>query len=737
MHLKVAAQAEGPSYNELNKLFAEFELQKAPTSNRKSGTTLQTLDIRINAGEPITLQLERSAIISSDHKVALATGDRFVQSNLIATTYKGTVTGHDESHVRLTIEEDFIYGYIELGKEKYFVEPAHRFDPSLPEEFLLIYQGSSVKEPKKIVCASTHAANHKQKMDRELKSTGSCLIADVAIAIDWSYVEDHGGVTGAINQSIAVLNMVAGSYENVFADDLRFEISEHFVSDCSTCDPWTASTNANVLLDGFTAWGPSGFGSHDIGHLWTNRNLCDNNGQCGVAGLAWIDAFCSPQRYLILEDFTTTAWQLRVLVAHEMGHSFGSGHDASGSSFIMAPSISNDTEDWSTTSVNVINANLPTFACLEECVIGSCSEILSAVTLDCNQGSPSTYTLSLEIRHGGGGTSSGFDVIVDGQRYNQVWGASPQIVEIPDLVADGATKSVSIEADDNSDIGCRGTAVFEAPSSNCSIRIVENFDSCNLPADWTTTSTNVFTWNGGDPLVQYEWKFDDATRAFSNYDDQSNASSLLTIDGSCMALMDDDIINHELYTGDVVLTTNFYDVSGVDTLTLRFDYNFHPFEDGGKGDNNSFFQAEVHDGTQWHVVVFDDDSTCPWFDVWPSSCAEAVDMDVSSFINDNFALRFTYSDGNNAAWAGMIALDNIEILGTVESVNSVNPTCEDVVVVSNPANLTSYEARNAIITSVPVHIDSETTFSATTTEINVNFDVELGTVFSVNNQGCE
>lgn len=766
MHLQIMSQAEGPTLTELNKHFRTFELQKTPTTNTKSSDVQNTLDLRISAKEVVTLQLQKSVVLSNNHSVSLASGDKLLRRDLIATTYEGTVSGHSGSNLRLTIKDSYVYGYVTLGDKKYFVEPAHRFDKSLSEDFLLVYRASDVIEPKKLTCASSEEKSQKQRFDRQLKSSGSCQIVDVAIALDYSYVEDHGGTIGAINQSISVLNMVAGSYEGAFSDDIRFEISEHFVSDCSACDPWTSSTNANILLDAFTAWGPTGFLSHhDIGHLWTNRNLCGNTGDCSVAGLAWINAICSSQRYLILEDFTTTAWQLRVLVAHEMGHSFGANHDLPTSQDIMAPSIATDTESWSSTSVNVINTNLPNYQCLEECVIGACTEILSAVTFDCGQGNPSTYSLSLDIRHGGGGSSSTFDVIIDGQRFTQSWEESPQTVIITGLVADGTIdNTISIEADDNSDEGCGALSLYDVPASDCAIRVIENFDDCQLPADWSSASTNVFTWNGGDPLVQYEWKFDDDTRQFSNYDDQANSSSLLTIDGSCMALMDDDIINHQLYTGDVTMTSNAYDVSSVDTLRLKFDYNFHPFEDGGKGDNESFFAVEVFDGAEWIRVLHDDDSDCPWFDVWPSSCTESVDLDISSYINSNFAVRFFYSDGNDEKWTGMVALDNVEILGTVESVgsgltgnsctdglrngdetgidcggSSCPPcdACEDEVVVASPTDDNLFEARNLILTSGAVSLDQETVFSAGSTNISVSFEVLSGVTLCVYNDGCE
>ena len=83
------------------------------------------------------------------------------------------------------------------------------------------------------------------------------------------------------------------NYDNEFADEISFFIVEQFVSDCSSCDPWTSSTNAGTLLSSFTNWGPGGFSSiHDVASLWTDRNF---NGS--TIGVAWLNAICTNLRY--------------------------------------------------------------------------------------------------------------------------------------------------------------------------------------------------------------------------------------------------------------------------------------------------------------------------------------------------------------------------------------------------------------------------------------------------------
>ena len=722
----------------LDLVFTGYELNDIKSNNFKTKGVNPSISLRLDDKQEVDITFNEVDILADNYKVTLADpSGRSIHRDELALPYEGKVKGHPESSVRITLANQYAYGYFIFDDEKYYVEPATKYDKSLSPSTMVVYSADQVRKNSPISCAAKIEEEEVKEKGSNLKMAGSCQIAELAIAVDYSYRQLHGGNVEAINQTIAVMNMVAGVYEGSFTDDIRFEIVEHFVSDCPTCDPWSTTTSAQGMLDEFTAWGPTGFSAtHDIGQFWTDRDLCGDN-NCSVAGLAWINALCGTYRYHILEDFTSTAWQLRVLVSHEMGHNFGANHDASGSSTIMAPSVSNNTTTWSSTSVNAINGGISGFTCFEECVVGSCTEIISTATSGCTIGNPSTYTLTMEIRHGGGGTSSSFDVIVDGQSYTQSWLTSPQTVVITGLTADGEeNNAISIAADDGSDTGCTGSATYDAPAADCAISIKADFNDCALPQGWNKATTNIYSWNGGDPLVQYDWKFDDATRQFANYDDQGNSGSLKTIDGSCMAYMDDDIINHTLYTGEVTLTSATYDVTGVDTLKLIFDYNFHPFEDGGKGANSSSFSVDVYDGSIWKQVLTDDNSTCPWSNVWQSSCNEYVNIDISQYIGSDLSVRFRYTDGDDGKWTGMIALDNIEISGTVEA-PADNINCPEVIVVNNEGEVGDmYEARDLIMTSGPVNVSLETMFAADETSIEAGFTVEVGTVFTVMNDGC-
>ena len=102
-------------------------------------------------------------------------------------------------------------------------------------------------------------------------------------------------------------------------------------------------------------------------------------------------------------------------------------------------------------------------------------------------------------------------------------------------------------------------------------------------------------------------------------------------------------------------------------MTLDFDYNFHDFEDG-KGPNNSQFDVEIYDGTSWVNILTDnnDAPTCNWWDAWNAgaNCLTDFNINVDTYNNPDFQVRFIYTDGGTGSWTGMIAIDNVVVSAT-------------------------------------------------------------------------
>ncbi len=285
------------------------------------------------------LSLFPNDLRSPDYEVRTATGD------VLPRGVNKTFEGYEQSlggNVRLTVDVDFIYGYVESGGERYFIEPVWYYDRSAPRNLFVVYDEHEVIPRDDAKCASHEMHERAEKLGKQSQSqekiVGLCYDVELAIASDYlMFLDYNSSIPDVENHNIGVLNNVQGNYDDEFADELNFVIVTQFVSNCNTCDPWTNSTAAGTLLSSFRSWGNGGgFGgvTYDLAQLWTDRDL-----DGGTVGIAYLFAVCTNNRYQVDQDYTTTAWALRVLVAHETGHNFNASHDGAGSGFMMGPSV--------------------------------------------------------------------------------------------------------------------------------------------------------------------------------------------------------------------------------------------------------------------------------------------------------------------------------------------------------------------------------------------------------------
>ncbi len=324
-------------------------------------------------------------------------------------TYGGRTSG---GGMRLTLDENFIFGYWTESGTTWFVQPLRDFSPGANPALFVVYETADVKPVPNARCGWTHTEHMRHRAESgqaQAKMVGQCYETEIAIASDFLMFQFFGSVAAAESFTLGVLNNVQTVFDNEFADEIRFVAVANYISSCSTCDPWTPSTLANNLLVSFRDWGNlGGFGvGFDVASLWTNRDFDGN-----VIGLAWIGALCAGNRYNVLQRFSFNAELLRNLQAHELGHNFNSNHDPDGSSTIMAPAI-NNFPVWSANSVNVINNYINFVAATGACFSGCGSsgptppsaQIQLPVThvcpgsvvpiIDASTGNPTTWSWSL------------------------------------------------------------------------------------------------------------------------------------------------------------------------------------------------------------------------------------------------------------------------------------------------------------------------------------------------------
>ena len=356
-------EAQDQLLDALNKNYSNYDLISVETEllYDKLEDRSSFHEITLSVGDNrFDLELWNSGLLSDDFRVTLASGAQHEKKPPL--TMRGIVNGDAASQVSLTINDGFMYGFIKHKGMILNFEPARYHDKSVDSNLILAYYNADVKEEKHGSCGTTshHRLKNqiKDNVQNQQRSVGDCYEVEISLAADFLMFDNYGSSTD--NQIIGVLNDVGTSYDDEFADEIFFDLNDIFISDCSTCDPWTSSNSASALLDDFTDWAPDNLGSHVVATLWTDRNL---NGS--TIGLAWLGSACSTFSYNVCQDINGASF-LRVLQSHELGHNFDATHDSS-SGFIMSESVSSSTSWSSNSEDDILDFISATSFCYSSC----------------------------------------------------------------------------------------------------------------------------------------------------------------------------------------------------------------------------------------------------------------------------------------------------------------------------------------------------------------------------------
>ncbi len=365
--IEIFAQKSGAN---LKESFSKYQIVSIDAKSLKSSIESQRSDEKKIVIEGHEMTLFYSNIISSKYKLIVASnnGTREEKNTLPIPMNGYTRKGGRAS---LTFNEDFIYGFFEANNSTLYIEPISHYEVNNKQKnAFVIYDVADIIDTKHHACGTTEKQriNHEEHHNEgSARIAGQCFEVENAIASDWLMFQSYGSSSAVQNHAIGVLNNVQTNYDNEFADEIQFTIVTQFVSSCSTCDPWPTTTNAETLLDNFANWAPAGFVfGHDLGSLWTKRDIQVPGVGSGVIGIAYLGAVCTQNQYNLLEDWSSNANLKRVMVAHEFGHNFDADHDGAGSQFIMAPSVQNTTT-WSAASKTSIQNYYNGINCLSNC----------------------------------------------------------------------------------------------------------------------------------------------------------------------------------------------------------------------------------------------------------------------------------------------------------------------------------------------------------------------------------
>jgi len=144
----------------------------------------------------------------------------------------------------------------------------------------------------------------------------------------------------------------------------------------------------------------------------------------------------------------------------------------------------------------------------------------------------------------------------------------------------------------------------------------EDFGSLTIPSGWTEANTTSCAW-------QFGYTGDMPGSGGTGNEASFPTGAALFDDSLCGALSEDR----------TTLTGPSIDLAGVTNVEIEVVYNLQVFGDKGE------FYIEVFDGSSWQEVYFQEVDT-------PRNTGEnqTVTLDVSTYINSAFAVRFIYDD---------------------------------------------------------------------------------------------
>jgi PKD repeat protein len=359
----------------LNKLFFDYKLVKINYDQLKSSMVSRSNQHFLHLQAPDldwNLEMFEHDIHTGDYILRLGTehGVVTLHRKPANTPMIGYLRSARGGEARLVVAENYLAGMVEEGGASFFIEPANGMDPSLPADYLIIYNKDNIIQNTGIECGYDLYKNNLKllqekgnEVQNQITERNHCAQVEIAISNDFTVFQKRGSEAAVENWNTTVLTLVGTNYDNEFAHGVEFVQSASFVAVTGgTGDPWNGINDINAQLDKHQNWGQGGgYGAiYDVATNWTTKY------KSGAVGLAWLSAVCTSFKYNVCSDYGGSNNCLKQLQAHELGHNFAANHDGSGAPFIMAPAV-NCLDAWSAASISSINNHIASRGCLSIC----------------------------------------------------------------------------------------------------------------------------------------------------------------------------------------------------------------------------------------------------------------------------------------------------------------------------------------------------------------------------------
>ena len=317
-------------------------------------------------GDVHEVQLE-TVNVRSDRFRLTSNGDTEVVDASPTRTFRGHIVGDPDSRVRLSLFDNHIRGYVKNDTGWTFIRPLPPEAAIRPREHAVFTEadlppdsvGQCSTGMNQVVGSSTARSVRSVVMPQTAGSHETQGIFELAIDADFDYVSMHSDPVGEIE---SLINEVDG----IFHDELGLRIQiVHLNTWQSPSDPYTSFDPATLLDEFKNYWNNNqGSISRDAAHLFTGKDLSGT-----AVGIAFVGVVCfTPAAYALSQQMSTNSL-MPLLVAHEIGHTFGSDHDTTGTSprYIMYPNLGvSNLEQFSPSSREQITSYIATEACITQ-----------------------------------------------------------------------------------------------------------------------------------------------------------------------------------------------------------------------------------------------------------------------------------------------------------------------------------------------------------------------------------
>jgi len=198
--------------------------------------------------------------------------------------------------------------------------------------------------------------------------------------------------------------------------------------------------------------------------------------------------------------------------------------------------------------------------------------------------------------------------------------------------------------------------------------VAETFNDCQKPTDWETEVV------AGDA----DWSFGLVDTASKGY------SSGNSMDGTCFALFDDDLVGQDAPYSTVRLATPWFDGSDFARYELNFDVILRYVKE------RIAVIVQHGNGDEFVVIESDGDVGGPYFPQYVHAA-----LDLSAYRNQQMRVVFQYVDGND--WGWWAGIDNVKITGS----GVANDLCDNATQIFTGVNCMEDNNRTALFDGPP------------------------------------